>query len=238
MEAPIGVVILDRIPVKLEVDRVIKQMRLHGDTRRYESHIRELIDIVTPIARPKAVYKVGCIDKKGQDSLEIEGVKFTSQLLRDTLDRVETVFVGIATCGTEVESIEIPASDVMRRFSLDAIKIALVIGASNYLQEQLTQRFGLGTISTLNPGELKSFPIEEQRKLFQILGDVEGMIGVRLTENCAMVPTKSRAGIFFSSETQFISCRMCKQGRCIGRRAAYDPELAKQYEVPSKSLQL
>ncbi len=231
MESRNDVVIFDQIPIKLEVAQIVKQMRLHGDTRRYESNIHDLIELVTPIARPKALYKVGCVNKKDHSSLEIEGIKFTSQLLRDTLDKVETVFICLATCGTEVDSIELPANDIMKQFCLDAIKIALVIGASNFLQERLTQRFGLGQLSSLNPGEIKSFPIEMQRQLFSILGDVESMIGVRLTENCALVPTKSRSGVYFSSETQFISCRMCKQARCIGRRAAYDAELAKPYEV-------
>jgi hypothetical protein len=230
MESSTDIIVLDKIPVKLDMSQIIKQMRLRGDTSHYEANIRELIEMVTPIARPKALYKAGCVNKKGQDSLEIDGVQFTSQLLRDNLDKVETVFVGVATCGTEVESIEIPAQDVMKRYCLDALKIALVISASNYLQEQLSQRYGVEHLSSLNPGELKSFPIEMQKKLFLILGDVKSLIGVKLTEYCALVPTKSRSGIFFSSETNFISCSMCTQVRCMGRRVAYDAKLAKQYE--------
>jgi hypothetical protein len=224
------VVVFNKIPVDLKADQILKQMRLHGDPKRFEEIIRELIATVTPIARPKALYKVSCIEKKETDSLEIDGVKFSSRLLRDNLDQVESVFVGLATCGTEVDAIELPAGDVMKRYCLDAIKLALVVSASTYLQNHLAGKFGLGELSTLNPGELKQFPIEMQKNLFEILGDVEGMIGVKLTQNCALVPTKSRSGIFFSKETQFISCRMCLMKRCQARRAAYDPELAKQYQ--------
>lgn len=225
------VVVFKDIPAELKIDQVMKQMRLHGDPRRFEEKIRGLLEMVNPIAQPKALYKIGCVENKEPDSLEIDGIKFSGKLLRDNLDQVETVFVCLATCGTEVEAIKIPAGDVMKSYCLDMIKLALVISASTYLQDQLRRKFGLGELSGLHPGELKQFPIEMQRKLFDILGDVEGMIGVRLTENCALVPTKSRSGIFFSKETQFISCRLCLQKRCQARRAAYDPELAAQYQI-------
>ena len=224
-----GVMILDNIPANLDAARVLKQMHLHGDTKRYEQNINELIELVTPIARPKAVYKVSCIENKSQDSLEIDGVKFTGRLVRDTLDKADTVFVCVATCGIEVEKIEIPPASVMKRYCLDVIKMALVFSAITYLNDYLKQHFNLGEISSLNPGELKAFPSTQHKKVFSILGDVEGMIGVRLTEYCALVPTKSHSGIYFSTDTKFISCRMCTQKRCMGRRAPFDAELAKQY---------
>ncbi len=85
----------------------------------------------------------------------------------------------------------------------------------------------------MNPGEAEAFPIDQQKKLFSILGDVEGMIGVKLTENCAMIPLKSTSGIYFSKETKFIGCLLCTHKRCQGRKAAYNPELAKKYQKQS-----
>jgi hypothetical protein len=225
------VTILKEIPAGLDLDKILKQINLHGNTQRFKDNIQNLLEIVSPIARPKAIFKIGCIENKTGDSVEIDGIKFTSQLLRDNLEHVDSVFICLATCGIEVEAIEIPAGDVIKLYCLDMIKLALVTSASNYFQSYLTKEYGLGEFSCLNPGELKQFPIEMQKKLFTILGDVEGMIGVRLTENCALVPTKSRSGIFFSQETPFISCRMCLQQRCQARRAAYDPKLANRYKI-------
>jgi hypothetical protein len=229
MESIEGAVILDQFPFNLDAAKIVKQMHLHGDTRRYEDNIRELIGVVTPVARPKALYKVSCVDKKGPDSLEIDGVIFSGRLIRDVLDKVETVFVCVATCGTEVEAVEVPAGDVMKRYCLDVIKIALVFAAIAYLREYLAQHYSLKDLSSLNPGELKAFPSTQHKKIFSLLGDVEGRIGLKLTENCALVPTKSHSGIYFSTETQFISCRLCTQPRCMGRRAPYNAESAKQY---------
>jgi hypothetical protein len=223
-----NVQVLSHIPVNLTAEQVLKQMHLHGNSRRFAEMVDELLQVVIPVARPKAIYKVGCV-KNHTDFIEIEGIRFTSRLLIDNLGKVEFVVICVATCGTEVDAIEIPANEVMKRYCLDTITLVLVIAASEYLQSELTPRYGLGQISSLNPGELRSFPIEQQRNLFSILGDVGGMIGVRLTENCALVPTKSRSGIYFSSETNFVSCRLCKQPRCQGRKAPYNPELARQY---------
>jgi hypothetical protein len=225
-------VVLDKIPVDLDVAKIITQMKIHGDTRRYETCLREMIAVVSPVARPKALIKICCVENKDEESLEIEGVKFTSRLVRLNLDKIDSVFIGVVTAGTEVESIPAP-QDVMQRFCLDAVKNATLFAASTYLRDYLTRHYHTGQLSTLNPGETESFPIDQQKKLFSILGDVENMIGVKLTENCALVPVKSGAGIYYSTETEFISCRLCTNQRCMGRRAVYEPELAKKYASPS-----
>jgi hypothetical protein len=231
MKTESEVIVFKDIPVDLKIDQVLAQMRLHGDPRRFEETIRSLIEMVAPAAKPKAMYKIGCVENKGPESLEIDGVQFTGKLLRDNLDKVESVFVTLATCGTEVDEIKAPAGDVMKSYCLDMVKLALVLTASTYLQDHLNRKFGVKDLSGLHPGEIKQFPIENQRKLFAILGDVQGMIGVRLTENCALVPTKSRSGIMFTKDTQFISCWLCLMKRCQARRAAYDPKLAAEYKI-------
>jgi len=229
MESDKKTVILDRIPFQLDASAILKQMHLHADAQRFEKEIKDLIDIVTPLARPKAVYRVCCIENRTSDSLEIEGQVFNGKLMVDTLGKVDTVFVCVGTCGTEVESLQIPADQVERRYCFDAVKIALLFSAVGFLREKLQEKFQIKNISSLNPGELKAFPSTEHRKLFAILGDVEGMVGVKLTDMCALVPTKSHSGIYFSTETNFISCRMCTMKRCPGRRAPYSEELAEQY---------
>ncbi len=229
-----NLVVLDKIPFNLDTAKIIERMHAHGDVKRYEKNINELIEVVSPIARPKAMYKIACVDHDDSESLEIDGVKFNSRLVIDKLGQAETVFVCAATCGTEVETIEVPAADVMKRFCLDAVKNAILFSASAYLREHLTRRYHMQEVSTLNPGETKSFPISQMENLFSILGDVEGTIGVKLTENCALVPTKSGCGIYFSTENEFVSCRLCPQARCQGRRAPYEPELAKHYPAQAR----
>jgi hypothetical protein len=223
------VIILDKVPFELNVEAILKQMRIHGDGKRFEVAIRELIEVVNPVAKPKALIKIVCVDHKTPETLQIDGVEFDSSLLRLNLDPVETAFVCMTTIGTEVEAIELPP-EVIKRFCLDAMKNHLLFAATAYLKKFLQDTYQTGTLTNLNPGETASFPITQQRKIFQIIGDVEGYIGVRLSENCALMPTKSHSGIYFSTATEFISCRLCTNKRCQGRRAPYEPELALQFK--------
>jgi hypothetical protein len=223
------VIILDKIPCEFTVESVLKNTRMHADPRRFEAGIRSLIDVVTPVARPKALIKVVCVDHKTTDSLQIDGVEIDSTLVRAKLDPVETAFVCMTTIGTEVEALEQP-KDIMLRFCLDAMKNMLLFAATAYLKKFLQDNYHTGTLTNLNPGETASFPIAYQRKIFQIIGDVEGYIGVRLSENCALLPTKSHSGIYFSTDVEFISCRLCTNQRCSGRRAPYEPDLALQFK--------
>ena len=80
----------------------------------------------------------------------------------------------------------------------------------------------------MNPGSLPDWPIQQQRPLFQLLGDPNTAIGVELTASYLMEPNKSVSGIRFPTEERFESCMLCPRQDCPGRRSAYDPELYDQ----------
>ncbi len=221
--------ILNSIPVKLEPERILKQLRLRHKNKQIEEMVQELVEVVRPIARPKAIYEVSYIDNKDIDEVTIDGVRFASRLLRINLDTVERVFPYVATCGKELEEIAVPSGDVVKSFCLDSIKITVLGSAINYLSDYLKNRYVLGKMSHMNPGSLESWPITQQKELFSLFGDVESLVGVRLTEGSVMYPLKSVSGIYFPTEISFESCQLCPREKCIGRRSPYDPELAKKY---------
>jgi len=223
--------VLDNIPVKLEPEEVLELLQLHNRNRNIEAIVEELIEMAQPIAKPKVVYKVSYVDDKDGDTVTIDGVKFTSRVLRINLDQVERVFPYIATCGTELGEIAVPSNDVMKSFCFEEIKIMVVRLAIAYLSNHLTEHYALGKMSRMSPGSgpLESWPIAQQKALFSIFGNVEELIGVKLTDSCVMYPLKSVSGIYFPTEITFESCQLCPREKCIGRRAPYDPELAKKY---------
>jgi hypothetical protein len=222
-------IVLENIPFELKEENILKTMHVHGPAQRFTDNLRELIGVVTPVARPKAMYKISCVANKGPDSVEIDGVKFDGRLIRLNLDRVNTVFPYVATCGQEVESIEVPPRDILKRHCLEAIKMALVITASVHLQKHLNEHYAPGELSNMSPGEIQSWPVTQQKELFTLLGDVEGKIGVKLTPGGLMMPIKSRSGLHYTDDVKFISCYICTQKRCSGRHAAYNPEMAARY---------
>ena len=220
--------ILDNIPLDLDAEDVVMAL---GNHRGLKSEIEQLVPAVKAVARPKAIYEVSYIDGRGEYSVCIGGVTFTSRVLRVNLDKVERVFPHIVTCGRELDDIAVPPDDLMKTYCLDTIKEMVLRSASKYVRDYISRRYALGQVSMMSPGALEDWPITQQRLLFSIFGNVEEMIGVRLTEDCLMVPIKSVSGISFETEVRFESCQLCPREVCHRRRARYDPELARRYGV-------
>ena len=225
--------VLDSIPFKLDIEVVLKKLSLRKENKYVERSVQELIEVVRPIAKPKAIYEVCYVENKEEDSLEIGGITFASRVLRVNLDKVERVFPYIATCGTELDKVAVPSDDFLKYYCLDAIKEIALRSALSYLGEYLTRNYALGQMSRISPGagSVEDWPLTQQRELFSIFGKLESLIGVRLTKNFLMVPLKSVSGIYFPTEIKFESCQLCPREACSGRRAPYDPNLVKKYRA-------
>ena len=220
--------VLENIPVELNLQIVMKALR---QNKAMEECVQELLESVLPIVNPKAVYEVCYVESKDGDSLSVSDVTFTSRVLRTNLDKVGRVFPYVVTCGRELDGIPVPSDDIMKSYCLETIKRVVVGFARGYLEDYLKRTYALGQVSRMSPGSLVDWPINQQKELFSIFGDVESLIGVRLTESYLMVPVKSVSGMVFPTEVSFESCQLCPREICEGRRAPYDPELVKEYGI-------
>jgi hypothetical protein len=190
---------------------------------------RELAESALAIARPKGIYQISHASVIDRETVEIDGVRFTSKVLSKLLYDQDEVVPFIATIGKELDEMPVPPRDMLRQFSLDAIKTVILVGAVDYLTEYVKEKHGIPRAALLNPGELQDWPISQQKPLFELFHGAEKQIGVALTHGSAMKPIKSRSGIIFPNETGFLSCLLCTQFKCPGRRAKYNPELVKEY---------
>lgn len=226
--------VLNSIPINLDLEAVLKQMRVRNKSESIVKNVQEMIEIARPIAKPKAIYDVCYVDNKNGDSLEIGGVRFTSRVLRVNLDKVERVFPYVVTCGREVDEIDIPSTDFIKGYYLDQIKETVLVLAREYLEDYLKRNYALGQVSRMAPGagSVEDWPMTQQEGLFSVFGGrqkVENLIGVKLTDRFLMIPIKSVSGIFFPTQIRFETCQLCPREGCFGRRAPYDPELVKKY---------
>jgi len=214
------------IPFELDIKALLKQVHIEpgGD---YAKEFASMVNEVQVVAKPKTLYKVSFIEEKGEESVTIDDVKFTSHALRRNLDKIERIFPYVATCGKEVDEIRIVQSDILKEFWLDTIKEALLGVSGKYLCDILDQKYKLGKTSSMSPGsgDVTVWPIEQQRELFSLFGDVEDLIGVKLTKSYLMLPTKSVSGIHFPTEIDFQSCQLCHRKNCVGRSAPFNQEL-------------
>jgi hypothetical protein len=222
--------ILDNIPFELDVDLLLSRLHV-GKGSEDAENIQDLVETVSPVASPKAIYKVCYIQSKGYDTVKIGGVTFSSRVLRVNLDKVERVFPYIATCGRELDETISPSDDFIRQFWLDTIKGMALETSVKYLKDYLKRKYALGDTSSMAPGagDQDLWPIEQQRQLFSLFANVEDLIGVKLTDSFLMIPNKSVSGLCFPTEIRFESCQLCARRICAGRRAPYDKNLVESY---------
>lgn len=221
---PTDPTILNEISFEVEVERLLNKARERGP-KRVVDEVESLIAVAREIGAPKVLYRPAFIEEKGDDQVVIAGVQLKSRVLRVNLDSAHRVFVYAATGGRELDQWAKSFEDLLQRYWADKINEMALRAATRALREHLVDRYQLGQISTMSPGSLEDWPIEQQRPLFGILGDTETVIGVRLTDSLLMIPTKSVSGIVFPTEVSFESCQLCPRQTCSGRRAEYDQDL-------------
>jgi hypothetical protein len=214
------------IPFELYVEEFFERLRVKPGSK-YAKDLGSMIDHVKKVAKPKAIYRESYIEAKGEETVTIDGITFTSRVLRRNLDKVERVFPYVATCGKEVDGIEISQGDFLKSFWLDTIKSHLLEISIHTLSELLDRKYRLGNTSSMSPGagDAIVWPIEQQMELFSLFDDIERLIGVRLTDSFLMLPTKSLSGIRFQTEIDFRSCQLCYRKNCVSRMAPFDKEL-------------
>lgn len=224
--------ILNPLPFQVDTDAVLQRMRVRAGSRA-EAEVRALIAEAETIARPKAMYRLSFIEAKEPEAVTIEGIRFTSRVLRVNLDTLQRVFGYVCTSGRELEAWAEGQEDMLARYYADAINQAVLGSAIGSFQNHLRETFSIPQMAGMNPGSLGDWPLSQQRLLFALVGDVTGEIGVELTPSLLMVPTKSVSGILYPTEETFASCQLCPREACPNRRAPYDPELfERKYKAP------
>jgi hypothetical protein len=221
-------IILDQIPLQLDLDALAKSLRIKSSSQ-YFQEFKQLFEAAQAIGKPRVFYRMAYVEAKGDDHVSIDGVRFTSRILRMNLDKANHVFVYVATCGQELETWSAGFDNLLQHFWADALSEAALRVAMAAMSAHLDQHYQPGQTSQMNPGSLPEWPISQQVPLFGLLGDVHSAIGVRLTESLLMMPRKSVSGISFPTETNFASCQLCPRENCPGRRADQDPALIAHY---------
>ena len=218
--------VLTRIPCELDADHLAGRMHIKPESEE-AADFRRLVERAEEIGRPKAIYKESYIDARSDDTVTLDGVIFTSRALRKNLEGINRVFPYIVTCGSEVDEADLAGGDFLKSFWLDSIKEEMLKVGRLYLRDMLINTYKLGKTSTMNPGSgnVAVWPIQQQKELFSLFGDVKNLIGVTLTDSFLMQPNKTVSGIRFPNEVGFETCELCHRENCPERRAEFNKEL-------------
>jgi hypothetical protein len=224
--------LLDNISFQPSVRSLQRTLRVAEDSP-YRDELETVLCQAEAVAQPKALYRVAYVHDTGDDYIALDRVRLTSRVLRVNLDGLHRVFLYVATCGVELEAWSQTLDDVLHQYWADAIKQSAVGVAGQALRKEIKERYQLDNVGTMAPGSLGDWPITEQRQLFRLMGDTERIVGVRLSESCLMIPSKSVSGLLFPTETHWENCMLCPRQSCPGRRAPFDPDLYEKRFRPS-----
>ena len=221
--------LLTDIDCKINNNQLLNDLRIKTAQKSIQNRVIELVTEAQSIAKPKGLYKVAYIEDKGKDYLIIDGIKFTSRILRINMEDTFEVFPYIATCGQEIENWSNSFNSMLDKYLADIVKEQALHAAIQAIEKSIKNNFVTGKISSMNPGSLEDWPINEQQNLFKLLGSVEDIISIELKENFLMVPIKTVSGIYFPTHSDFKNCQLCTRENCPGRRAPFDEEQSKKY---------
>jgi len=212
--------------IRCEIDLVKLQEKLH--LKEGSEELCEILKLAAEaqlIAKPKAVYKRSKIEARGTNFVVIEGIEFISHILRVNLEDTSLVFPYVVTCGTELEVWSKQFDDIYVSYCVDAIKDMVLSSARQEFETFLDREFDLGHAVNMYPGSLPDWPIQQQKPLFELLGNVEELSGAQLTDSYLMFPLKTISGIRFPKEGTFESCQLCLKEKCHNRKTPYNEAL-------------
>lgn len=216
-------VVLEDIHVEVDIEQLVTKLNVLNEEVMAE--VENLLAEALRVARPRAVYKTAYISQHGEDFVTIDDIVFNSHILRINLDNVFKVFPYIVTSGAELDTWVNSHRDALTRYLADTINEIILQNSVALLKNLMTEQNNTDRLSVMNPGSLADWPLNEQVKLFDLLGSPQDLIGVTLTDSFLMLPIKSVSGIAFFTEVAFENCQLCPRANCPGRKALYDPDL-------------
>ncbi len=222
-------IVLDNIPFTVTVEALAEKLKVRSK-ERFAAEAEKLVGEARALARPKAIYRVVYVGDRGDDWVLAAGVELKSKVLRVNLDGLHRCFPFVVTCGTELDKWAASFTGMYERFCADAVCELALRSAVTAMEKDLNWRFEIGHSAMMNPGSLPDWPLDEQNKVFHLLGDPRQAIGVTLTDSYLMIPVKSLSGIRFATENDYKNCMLCPREDCPGRKAPYDQKMTERYK--------
>lgn len=165
-----------------------------------------------PLLKPGLAFESYTVEKVFHNRIQLgDGKNIISPLIVRELKNAHTVNVCVCTIGPELESHarEMKNKDPVLSLALDALGSAaveqLISEACGYFERQCA--VGCFISHPLGPGMEGWTLAEGQSLIFQLVD--AGRIGVRLTENCLMLPVKSASFVLGVSGTPFNRGSIC-----------------------------
>lgn len=152
--------IIEQIPIAFDLESIKCKLDIsHNEGNALELLVR-LAKEAANRARPKAAFKMCSLDVLNKDQVQIEGVTFTSSLLRQQLAGRSRIFPYLITEGTELAEWSL-SLDLLDQIFVYTLREAIVGQYSSLLEKKILEQYGISQISAMNPGSLEAWPLSE-----------------------------------------------------------------------------
>lgn len=216
---------MDKVEIKdfkytFSTDELLQKAQLANAPGNVKARFNELAEQAGKVVNSSGFALIMALDDRGaEDETHLGNEVFKSGLLRQKTSGLGRVFPYIVTEGRELaqwgQNLEEMKDIVMSR----AIRQAAVKACEAALEKALKEKYGIPVLSSMNPGSLADWPIQEQAKMFRLLTPGPENLGISLLPSMIMQPDYSISGIFFQTDKKFYNCQLCPRDDCPNRRA-------------------
>lgn len=213
----------------LDKKRIAQDVHIDLDDEDNYEELCRLIDEAYEVAVPKA-----CITKMNvrlgeQDEVYLNDILFKSKVLAANINESVDTYGVVCTCGVEIEKwAQKYRNDPLLAYFADAIMVEVLGNSMVYAMKYLSSLSDM-SISHASPGSTQDFPLSNQTKLFDAIGNVTEKTGVYLTPEHLMKPLKSVSGVYFANDLDYSDCKICTRMDCPRRREPFDDSMFSRF---------
>ena len=188
--------------------------------------IASLVNQGIEIARPVVFYKKAAIHRDEEGAIHIDSVPLEGTLPGQQLDESSEAAIFIASCGQELYNWQESLKDYFDVSVAGIVAERALQSAMKALFETMKAQCRKKYLAIMTPGSVPEWPLSEQEKIFQLLGDVAQEKGICLDASSTMVSTKTVSGILFSGDEKLETCSLCSFKDCSLRHSGFYSEPA------------
>lgn len=177
------------------------------------------------VLAPKSLYKEVPLRRISESETEIGGIVFQSRKLQTHLRDADRILLLAATLGAGADRLIrrfAAAGETAKAAAAQALGAAAIEGYCDELCAEIAEKEekrGYYLRPRFSPG-YGDLPLEAQRDFFKLF-DITKRIGVTLTDQCMMLPTKSVTAFVGLSKTPScakLGCETCPDTACAYRK--------------------
>lgn len=177
------------------------------------------------VLAPKSIYKEVTLHRISESETEVGGIVFQSRKLQTHLRDADRILLFAATLGTGADRLVrrfAAADETAKAAAAQALGAAAIEGYCDEICAQIAEKeakSGYYLRPRFSPG-YGDLPLEAQRDFFKLF-DITKRIGVTLTDQCMMLPTKSVTAFIGLAKTPSCAtprCKTCPDTACAYRK--------------------